>query len=292
MHLPDQRVPHAHGVQLPRVQPLHQRREHVHPPPGPQPVHRGEHPAHAQAGQVLHVPGGDRPGSRPGPAHGARRGEQFDFHHPRDHLVRIGHLCGHSGGHVVPEGTQARRRQPEGHGHDGRHQAPCQAHRQREGDEALPDRDPGQEGLRPPGADLRDGARGLHQIGPQGAGLQVVRGEAGGREGQAGRLQGLRDRGEARSGTDPGEAPPRHQRHGQRGLLQRVRLRHARDTQGAVHPAVRHRQDSRMERPQDRGDHHVQQDPPSRVRQHHRAEGLHPSGEEAIACSAIRARER
>ena len=57
-----------------------------------------------------------------------------------------------------------------------------------------------------------------------------------------------------------------------------VCLRHAGHPQGALHRPVRHRQDRRMERPPHRGAGHVQQDPPSRVHQHVRAEGVRPAG--------------
>ena len=60
--------------------------------------------------------GSPRAGHRAAAAHGARRRQQLHLHHPRGHLLRVGHLLGDGGGALLAERPQARRRQHQGGG--------------------------------------------------------------------------------------------------------------------------------------------------------------------------------
>ena len=67
-----------------------------------------------------------------------------------NHVVtssRHGHLLRHRGGHVLLEGPPSRRRQQQGHGHDGRHQRACQRLERRGLCGRLPHQDAQQGGL-------------------------------------------------------------------------------------------------------------------------------------------------
>ncbi len=68
---------------------------------------------------------GQGAGHRAHTAHGARRRQQLHLHHPRGHFLRFRYLFRRRGGPLQPERPQARRRQHQGHAHDGRHPRPC-----------------------------------------------------------------------------------------------------------------------------------------------------------------------
>ncbi len=109
------------------------------------------------------------------------------------------------------------------------------------------------EAFRPEGACIRHGSRRLFPVRPQRADFQGLCGKARRRKGARGRPDAVPQRGGACPSADR-EAPADLQgRQPQRGLLQRLCLRHAGNPPGAVHGHVRRGEDRGMERPPDRG---------------------------------------